>query len=327
MKAKRIVSTLACSTVLALALVGCGGSGGDSSGSAATDDSGSSAAATETDKTPSYSPSEFSLGDFDVEIGSATTEYDDWNEVDALVFTLEVTNNGESAAAFGDYLNIAESTQGGEEIYWAYEVVDAEKGWQYAAVGSYDELEPGATAEYTYGFLLNGYDDPVIISFDSYTSGVEGGAEVTFDVSGCESDGYKAAQAEAEKESADREEELAGAETTLTIAGAEVVLPDGWYFEYISDNHYSSRAHDVDDNYEVDFNRDSNFDDAGTWAEDRASKFSDVTVEERDGGYYVEIGETTWYLYLDTSEAPIEIMGYKLTYDEAADVLAGVTIS
>lgn len=321
MRRPTTLTAFACASALVLALAGCNGSDTTTTtdtGSA----SGSEAASAQTEDTEeegvTYSPSEFTIGDFDVTITAADTEYSEWDEQDALVFILEVTNNGDEDEAFGDTLNLSEITQDDEELYWAYQVVDSESGWQYAAAGSYEELEPGASAEYTYAFLLNGYDDPVIVNFDTYSVGVEGGAEVSFDVS-------NAATEEGLTAATEKAEQLGT--TTLEIAAAEVELPDGWYFSYIADNNYSAIANDVDDNYEVDFNRDSNYDDAQTWAEDRATNWDDVTVEERDDGWYVEVGETTWYLYLNTSEGPIEVMGYKLTYDEAADVLAGITIS
>lgn len=324
MRRRPTIAILAGAVALALALAACDGSGttagtGSSSAtsassSASSSSSGSSSSTGEEAGIPTYAPSEFTIGDFSVKVASASTEYDDWHEQDALVFALEVTNDGDSANDFGDTLNLSSVTQGGEELYWAYEVVDAEDSWQYAAVGSYDELEPGASAEYTYAFLLQGYDDPVVVSFDTYTEAVEGGAEVSFDVTGCESAGYQAAQ----QAVASRADEVANGEKSATIPGATIELGDGWYFPYVSS--YSVTAENVGED-DIYISTDAQMADAAAWVADTLTAFSSHTAQ--DGEFngipvtLIEISETSWYAYLDTSEGPIEIQASGVTYDDA----------
>lgn len=334
MKKPAKFATFACTATLALTLAACGGSGASDNSSTSGSSTTGSAENSETvandeARTPTYTPSKLTLDNFDLEIVSASLEYDELEGMDALVFVVKATNNGSEASALGGALNIGDETQGGETLYWAYDIVGTDAGSNaYAADGSLQPLEPGASAEYTYAFLLENYDDPVIVNFQGYGSSTQGGGEVTFEIAGCQSAESKAAQQSAADAAASRADEVANGEKSATIPGAKIELADGWFFPYISD--YAVTAQNADEN-QIFILTDSKQTDAAGWSEDMGSKFSSHSVEDREFNgtpvKYIEISETAWYAFLDTTEGPIEIDSSGVTYDDAQAALKQMTLS
>lgn len=331
MSTRTTLVSLACAAALALSLGACGGpvdGDGMTNPDQASSTSSSPSSSAEAAATPTFTPSEFKLGSFSVKITSAEVAYDEYEESDALVFTLEATNEGSEDLAFGDTLNFAERTQGGNDLDWAFDLADVDDSYNTAtAAGSGEALEPGASGTYTYALLLEGYDDPVVVTFQGYTSAVEE-TEVTFDVAGCESQEKKDAAAAAEKEAQDKADEIAGGEKKATVAGLTVELPDGWHFPSVTT--MSATAKDADGNM-IDLQADSQQADAAAWSEYMLAMYSSHTLENRTimgvPAKYLELSEDSWWAWIDTSDGPVRISGDGVTLGEADQVLANATIA
>ncbi len=129
----------------------------------------------------SADPNTISLGDYEVKFKSACIMKNIYGE-DAVVITLDFTNNSESANSYA-YCVSETVEQGGEELSFTSVLLD-ESTYETTSDAQFTEVEPGQTLELKTAFTLNDTETNVEATFSQFFGGKNG--TVTIEIAGLE---------------------------------------------------------------------------------------------------------------------------------------------